>query len=750
MHLLDERNQDIICVPFVHCKLTSDQCDIQARNTIEIFKDIDLSHVIKVVNTLVKCIKLSIPPINGENNGQQSFTLKCNIDTVNHGDSKISKIKLIHDKISQNTIINIDLIHMPFIRAKNAMISISKNTCTTLDNCEGDMETPFSKQAKFYEDGTKKPESAISIEQRDQFCAQTRSNALHYVSIHANKINSINIMGFVQTCKRVFATVNEHKDVFVSSPDIISPTNIISKKHPEGVFIEIESPDVNINIRNNVISAKKTHIMIGSQFWSVKSQKLFLSSMKKSPSPPSPPSPPSYTKAIDFGNVHVAGTLQLDHLVANAKKTTIYSLPILLNVFGPILFAKEKKPLDIKLNIHLDQIAFSDTFSPLEEHKHKIAIMGKNCEIITKTSENLTITLNRLSGKFDKDKWFDVNLVHVGIMKELIQLNVNSFHMWLFSNKIHPFVDYLREQVETLSKYIPKSEAIYDDDNPTTFTEGRGLNIIDNYDPSLQTRPDREIPEWNKLKFELGILHVNIDLLDETTDDSVTLETNRLQVLLYENLERIEIGVQTLEIIDKVKESLWNKALWTSDVRIVYVKSYISIDFDKEIHLHIDHHLLDFLQEYFETFTRTSEWFPVEESQIIHSTPTNTPTEEIESPLDALALGDQTTEQSKPPFNSIHISKMVFRFDYKPHTNNEDMFAFVNCVPIRGSKVVFNEFYLFQFKTWSSLLNELIINMLSNVQNIQGIVSGIKPLKPIANILSKGKNLLILPINNHI
>ena len=58
--------------------------------------------------------------------------------------------------------------------------------------------------------------------------------------------------------------------------------------------------------------------------------------------------------------------------------------------------------------------------------------------------------------------------------------------------------------------------------------------------------------------------------------------------------------------------------------------------------------------------------------------------------------------------------------------------------------------HLFQFENWSSLMNELIVNLISNVQNLQGIVSGIKPVKPIANIIKKSKNLLILPINNHI
>jgi hypothetical protein len=105
--------------------------------------------------------------------------------------------------------------------------------------------------------------------------------------------------------------------------------------------------------------------------------------------------------------------------------------------------------------------------------------------------------------------------------------------------------------------------------------------------------------------------------------------------------------------------------------------------------------------------------------------------------------------ESKPPFKAIQISTMVFRFDYKPQDTGE-IFSFVNCMPIRGSKIVFNEFYLFQIKTWSTLMNEFVVNLFSNIQNLQGIVSGLKPVKPIANLLSNSKNLLILPINSHI
>ena len=92
---------------------------------------------------------------------------------------------------------------------------------------------------------------------------------------------------------------------------------------------------------------------------------------------------------------------------------------------------------------------------------------------------------------------------------------------------------------------------------------------------------------------------------------------------------------------------------------------------------------------------------------------------------------------------------MVFRFDYKPHADGE-IFSFINCMPIRGSKIIFNEFSMFRVKTWSNLINQFTINILNNIQNLQGIVSGLKPVRPIANILSSSKNLLILPINSHI
>ena len=68
------------------------------------------------------------------------------------------------------------------------------------------MEAPaslFSKKAAFYEDGSKKPEGASTLEQRNEYCRQNRRYAEHYVSVTADRIDAMDMKGFVTFCKNI-------------------------------------------------------------------------------------------------------------------------------------------------------------------------------------------------------------------------------------------------------------------------------------------------------------------------------------------------------------------------------------------------------------------------------------------------------------------------------------------------------------------------------------------------------------------
>ncbi len=40
-----------------------------------------------------------------------------------------------------------------------------------------------------------------------------------------------------------------------------------------------------------------------------------------------------------------------------------------------------------------------------------------------------------------------------------------------------------------------------------------------------------------------------------------------------------------------------------------------------------------------------------------------------------------------------------------------------------------------------------MINLITNMRNVQGLIAGMKPIKPVAKILANAQNIIVLPIN---
>lgn len=735
LRVLDHNENVVFYIPNVKCELLPEDVDISIKD-IQIMEDCSVSRLAKVVSTIVKFLKSIKLSKKAKSEHENSLNMRCNISQIIKLDSiHIQGFEAIHEGASKNGIIKIRYCDTEFINAKNVVIAISKNKAPSSTSSTAVVLSPFSQNVKFYEDGTKKPESASTFEQREAFCEQTKRNALIYLSVNADAINAKNVGLLVDTCKQIHLSVNENIGLFASasSDDLSSLTEEDDsggggRKDTSDFFVEIQALKFIMNIplpqcaTNSTLSSDNTHVMIGSHFWSIKSKQLKLLNVEK--------------RMSIIKKVHIAGTLSMDHIVADADKALVFDIEHILEYFAPYMKLQEPEPLRQKLNIHIGRLSLTE---------EKYAIAAKNLEIVTKNPDHLTITLSRLSGKFDNQKWFDSNLIHINLMENKIKFNMNNASMWVFATKMnsyHSTFQNLYSKVVSDNKDRSDGSDVSDDEmfSPQSF------NIIDNYDPSLSTHPEHKTPKWNTLKSEwlCSSLKVNFFKGDDDefieTSNHISLSLDHFRTFIFEK-DRVECFVQSIDVLDGIQSSLWNKALWTGDVKIIFVKGYLSFDFGKEIYLHIDHHFLDYVQEFVQLTSITGE----QQSQIIRN-----PKGLLEK-LSFTNVKEEGSEkqQQKLPFHSIHMSEMVFRFDYKPHMD-DGMFSFVNCVPIRGSKIVFNEFYLFQFENWSSLANELIVNLLSNVQNLQGLVSGIKPVKPIANIIKKSKNLLILPINNHI
>jgi hypothetical protein len=178
----------------------------------------------------------------------------------------------------------------------------------------------------------------------------------------------------------------------------------------------------------------------------------------------------------------------------------------------------------------------------------------------------------------------------------------------------------------------------------------------------------------------------------------------------------MEVNFPTFEVIDGLKVSLWNKAMYTSNLKVICIDDYLTIEASKDIHMNVDQNLLLYIGQLF-------DWDPPSP-------------EKVAGPI----------VMKPPPFSSIHISNTTLRLNYKPKESGEFM-EFVNFVPLRNAKIVFREFYMFNIKTMAELIQKMAVNLLANVHNIQGAIAGMKPVKPIAKILANAQNIVILPLN---
>ena len=828
----------IMNIPIVNCSLSPSECLVNLADDVKVEEHCSLEHIREVVCIIFKYIKQINKHLSKkdkketENSEKIKFVLNVKRIYQTHPVKfDLEAISLTHNPIDQSTHLQINSCLSPFISTSNLVANIVKNVSVDFPQNE-DKASPFSKDIMFYEDGSKKPESAGSLDQRKEFGDQNRKYAHYHVAIKADKIDATNIKGLIDFCKKISETINESKKIFLkmdthlenfqssalqesekksqisnetnnndvdifgdnydddSNNDTNNDTKIDTKndhtdtnnennderneiiveesdektKNPK-FFIEIQSGITNIMLFNHkdekvYLNSYSTNVFVGDHFWSIHSKHVELVVNETVPSLNEPP------KTIMLGTLqklHLAGTLNADHIVADSTHLQVKNLPKVAEVFLPFMMV-ESEPMKLKLNIRLHNIEGSE-FMLNDTLFYQI----KDCEIFANSADSLTCSLQSILVDIGKNyRLFDAKLVHINVRGGATQYSFNRFDTWICATELPALIDNVKHLTSKIFDPIFKHDDSNSDEDDTNLDEDeiitsdkdKKINIVDDYNPDLMNSKIQSLPLWNTLKHELICNQIVINMLENTDMlgsvplseiDHLSLDISHMRMYIFKDEQtigqtsnqtsRVELIVQSFEVRDGIQSSLWNKAVWTGDIKVIYVDKYLSLEFGKEIYLHIDQRLLTFLQTWMNKYNKSYQLLmhpEIDDSTLIGNVGMGPKSSQMDD-----------IQESKPPFKSIHISTMIFRLDYKPQDNGE-MFSFVNWLPIRGSKIVFNEFNLFQIKTWSSLTNEFIVNLFSNIQNLQGIVSGLKPVKPIANILSNSKNLLILPINSHI
>src|SRR5690606_2732554 len=124
----------------------------------------------------------------------------------------------------------------------------------------------FSKQIAFYEDGSKKPESCVSIEERNAYYEQNRSISKKHININAESIEAIDMKEFVSLCKKIHATISNEKSIFLKENQSNEEESIEQYVSLPNVFFEIRSYIVYIKLCANdkevSLNSFNTHITI--------------------------------------------------------------------------------------------------------------------------------------------------------------------------------------------------------------------------------------------------------------------------------------------------------------------------------------------------------------------------------------------------------------------------------------------------------------------------------------------------------
>ena len=177
----------------------------------------------------------------------------------------------------------------------------------------------------------------------------------------------------------------------------------------------------------------------------------------------------------------------------------------------------------------------------------------------------------------------------------------------------------------------------------------------------------------------------------------------------------------TIQVIDRLTTSVWNKAIKIDDLYISYSSNLLSIASKKEISLNIDQDIIVFF----------SDFIPESDSDADDET------------------FDVVPDESR---FCVHISRIDIALNYKhKHTPRDSPFYWMtvlNFIPIRNSKIHIAEYDGFNIGSMNDFYTQYLSHTLKFVKkDLGGLIKGIKPIQPITNVIAGGCKMILIPVN---
>lgn len=710
-------------------------------------------------NEAVMALDISVPEIDLE---------------IEEHHAKLKEVRIV--KTNTSTLVKVKKITSPFLVTSSFSIRIMDNSVQINDS--NDCATPFSEKVCYYADGEKKPTELGSQDQQDQYKEKQKNESSKHILIGAKKA-WINWAPCFEIIKKMFFN---DKDKTVAS-DPVDDANDDSNENvsgDEGVDLETTSIDVgdrsvlDIDFQDDDMfmesnteclqsdqsgpndqtveqKTKKwieihlgeasfvynetltfhcagTTAFIGDHFFNVESKNITWV--------------PNRIKVCQWSNVHCAATLKLTQFVVNADKWVIDAPKTIHETLMPYLEVEgEPEMINCKFNVKIQHIVCKNALVVPASDKLDRLILGLtgNALEVFNTSDAINVVLHSAMLKIAEPEEINIlllSIVHVNyyILSNRVTVSVNTAKATLDAVHAKAFSEFAQDFAKSHEKIVISKQGNVDNNSGGSgsgSSKNMSFQLVKNYtDQTKNTDQHHQQFDNDTTPVQVKVNSWCIRLKNHQKWDKknyVALKGESFEVYLHE-AKRIEIRLPTFEIIDGINTSNWYKAMYTNGLRILCIDDYLSIDVPQDIVLNIDQNFLTFLTQYFDwdttgddTTTNSPQRLPGHHQNV------------IEPPM-------------TPPFSSIHISEMTFRLDYKPK-QGQDFLEFVNFAALRNAKIVFREFYMFNISTLNELAQKLMINLITNMRNVQGLIAGMKPIKPIAKILANAQNIVVLPIN---
>jgi len=583
----------------------------------------------------------------------------------------------------------------------NANAGTTSSIPTTVATTIAESSSPFSDTIRYYEENCITGLSSQS--EQELYKEQQRNTSAKHIICTA-KTTWIEWQPFFKLVKGIITTITTPATTTVPMSSQSSTPMTTTPKTPKKWFeIQVDTAtivctDVLTFVGNGVA------LFLGSHFWNIETKTASWT--------------PLGYPVCQVTDIHCAATRTMDQFVVNADKCVLLDSSEIYKRLLPYLQV-ESKPLTCQLNIKLKHLIAP---SVLHTELHTVNLIGQGLEIFTTGCSGgpgsaMNVVLQKGILKLGDAKIIGVTMVHVNQYNDTHQ---TKFHIG--SAKCDFDASHIKLALELFSKYTQPSNPNNVSDSATYSTNHSNENevtiltdadsqfqLIEDYRNTFATTVQCALVEGNVANWCVQLK--NKEKWDTT--NYIALKGSDLEIQMFSR-ERIEINLPKTEIIDGIKSSLWYKAAYTNNMKIVWIDDYVSFELPCDVYLNIDQNFLIFVNQLF-------DW-----------------------ELDTCTTA--TSPQKRAPFSSIHISESTFRLDYKPKQSAEFL-EFVNFVPLRNAKVVFREFYMFNITSFGELTQKLMVNLLANLRNVQGVVAGMKAVKPIAKILANAKNIIILPVN---